>query len=182
MKRGYIYKLWSKKDNKLVYFGSTTRQVSKRIADHHYDYKKWRNGKYNFVSSFLIFETGDWDYMCMEHIDYEEPYELKNRERYYIETFDCVNKYIPNRSHKEYNKEYYDNNKELFKKKAKKYYDNNKEHHAEITKEYYEVNKQKIAEKKAEKVKCDCGCVVNRSSLSKHKKTQKHLKWLETQS
>jgi hypothetical protein len=51
----------------------------------------------------------------------------------------------------------------------------------EKRKKHYEKNKEKISEKASEKVECPCGSVVSRSNLSKHKKTQKHQEWEETQ-
>jgi alpha-galactosidase/6-phospho-beta-glucosidase family protein len=182
MKRGYIYKMWSKTDDKLVYFGSTTKKVSRRIADHNYNYKSWKNGKTNFTSSYLIFDAGDYDYMCMEHIDFEEPYELKNRERWYIENNDCVNKNIPNRNQKEYQKKHYEANKEKKKEYDKNYKEANADKIIEYQKNYREQNRTEINKKQNEKVKCDCGCIVSRSGLSPHRKSQKHLKWLENQS
>ena len=47
----------------------------------------------------------------------------------------------------------------------------NPENYKEITIK----NNKKNHTKWSEKVKCDCGCIVNRSSLIKHKKTIKHL-------
>lgn len=38
---------------------------------------------------------------------------------------------------------------------------------------------KEIAEKRKEKVKCPCGSVVSRSSLTRHKKSKKHKNWEE---
>lgn len=43
--------------------------------------------------------------------------------------------------------------------------------------EYYENNKEKIKEYYRKKITCkDCGATFQRSHLSNHKKTEKHLK------
>jgi len=40
-----------------VYFGSTTKQhLSQRMDSHRKDYKRWKEGKRNYVSSFSLFE------------------------------------------------------------------------------------------------------------------------------
>jgi hypothetical protein len=41
---------------------------------------------------------------------------------------------------------------------------------------YYQNNKARLTEK----VKCDCGSVISRNGISDHKKTKKHMKYLET--
>jgi len=46
--------------------------------------------------------------------------------------------------HKNYHKKYYENNKEIYKKKAEKYKENNKEKSIEYSKNYYINNKEKI--------------------------------------
>jgi len=79
---------------------------------------------------------------------------------------------------KEYEKEYYENNKE----KIKQYCEDNKEKILEYQKDYRENNKEKIKECKKEygskKVMCECGCEVRRDWLSKHKRSIKHINFI----
>jgi hypothetical protein len=180
-KTGYVYEIYSL-DKKMRYFGSTTQQVCKRIGTHNADYKRWKDGKINFTSSYLIIECGEWNYKTIEKVLFDEPFELKNRERYYIETFDCVNKRIPNRSPKESSKNWRDNNKEKKREYDKEHYETNKGKVVEQAKEYYHHNKEEINKKKREKITCECGCIISRDSLTRHKKSKSHLKWLESQS
>lgn len=202
MKRGYIYNMWSKTDDKLVYFGSTTQKLSKRITDHHRNYKYWKKwNKDAFTRSYLIFDAGDWDYMCVEEVEFNDPRELRERERWYIENNECVNKNIPNRSQKESHKNWLSNNKEKCKEYGKEYREqnkeywkewrkNNKEKCKEYAKEYQKNNKEKCKEYQkewyektkaflSERITCPCGCIVSRSGLSRHKKSAKHLRLLE---
>ena len=145
-KIGYIYKIFGKTDDDLVYYGSTTqKRVCNRISGHNRSYRRWKLGKYHFTTSFLIIETGDWDYMTVEKVMHDEPFELRNRERYWIENNKCVNKNIPNNTQKE------------------------------SIKKYSEQNKEKIAEYNKKKVTCDCGCIVRYDGLARHKKTKNHL-------
>lgn len=40
---------------------------------------------------------------------------------------------------------------------------------------HYQANKEAIAEKNKEKIKCECGILITRNNMAKHKKTTKHL-------
>ena len=88
--------------------------------------------------------------------------------------------------------EYYQNNKDKIKQRDANYYQNNKDKIKQRDAEYYQNNKDKILQKKAEyyqnnkdkirqKVTCECGSVVQKDYLKKHKKTAKHKKLLEEQ-
>lgn len=59
--------------------------------------------------------------------------------------------------------------------RQKRYTDKNKEKVASYKKTYNANNKQSIKEHNLEKIKCECGCEVSRISLSRHKKTKKHI-------
>ncbi len=72
-------------------------------------------------------------------------------------------------------KKYYEENKEMFLKKRKEYCDNNKEKEKERHKKYYENNKEKIVEK----IKCECGCMISRIHISRHRKSKKHIELIE---
>ena len=76
---------------------------------------------------------------------------------------------------REKKKEYYEANKDTLREKYKKYYDDNKKTLREKCKAYYEANRDKIREKH----QCECGAVVSRYNLSRHKKSNKHKLWLD---
>lgn len=80
---------------------------------------------------------------------------------------------------KEYKKQYYQDNKEHIKKYQQEYRDNNKELINSKKKEYRDNNKEEIDKKKAEKITCECGCIVSKQQIARHKKTQKHIKEME---
>ena len=84
-------------------------------------------------------------------------------------------------------KEYYEENKEKIKERVKEYGKKNKEKIIEKGKEYYEKKKEKLVAKSkenyeknkenlAEKMTCECGCIVSKSCLYKHKQSAKHIK------
>jgi len=59
--------------------------------------------------------------------------------------------------------------------RQKRYTDKNKEKVANYKKTYKANNKEKVAEHNLEKISCECGCVISRISLARHKKTEKHI-------
>jgi len=74
-----------------------------------------------------------------------------------------------------YRKEYDKKNKEKILEKQKEYYENNKEKIKQRMKTFYENNKEKVNKK----ILCDCGEMVNRNGLARHKKSLKHLRKTE---
>ena len=88
----------------------------------------------------------------------------------------------------EYNKEYYENNKDYYKEYLKQYRENNKEYIQEYNKEYRENNKELIKElkknwyeKNKEKFNCECGGKYIFQNKTQHFKTQKHTKFMNSQ-
>lgn len=135
---GYIYKIWDNDDPTLVYYGSTKQRVSGRIANH-------RN-KSSGCKSKIIIERNNYQYATLEKVEYEEKFELKNRERFWIENNICVNKNIPNRTQKEYN---IINNQRA--------------------KEWYKLNKKNVADNHKQIVKCPhCSKELTKNNLLRH--------------
>ena len=75
--------------------------------------------------------------------------QLLMRERYHMENTDCVNLARPI----------------ISKEELSQYY-----------KEYYERNRENKRKQQDRKITCECGCIVSRSVLSRHKKSAKHNK------
>ena len=73
--------------------------------------------------------------------------QLHKRERFLIDSNDCVNKVIPTRSKSEYDKLYHEVNKVKRQTQTKLNREKNKEHKKEQDKLYYEKNKDKIKER-----------------------------------
>ena len=198
-----IYKIISTHTDK-CYVGSTTKdRLSNRLAGHRSDLKTGIA-----ITSKYILELGDYEIVLLELYPCNSKDELHARERYYIEALDCVNKCIPNRSQKEYklnnkdkiketkkeyrlknkdkikeyNKEYHLKNKDKIKETKKEYRLKNKDKTKEYNKELYIKNKDAITEKSKIKITCDCGKEVLKCKISVHKKSQKHIKLMESQS
>ena len=184
-----IYKLIDN-TNDNVYIGSCCSSLRTRLSTHKSGYEMFlfKNIKSyeilknkNYIKSYEIIKNGDYKIELLEDCDINTKHELLERERYYIENNNCLNKYIPgnldDKGIQQYQKEYYETNKEKFTDYNKDYYFNNKEKINNIQKEYREANKDKANEK----FDCECGCKYTRCNKSHHIKTTKHLNYLKSQ-
>jgi hypothetical protein len=106
LKVAKIYKIIDN-TNGNVYIGSTTQTLNIRLKHHKSDYKRYLKGKFGHTTSFEIIKNNDYRIEIIKYVIYKDRIELHQRERYYIENNDCINKIIPSRTKKEYNKEYY---------------------------------------------------------------------------
>lgn len=179
-KNGKIYKITCD-ENDLIYYGSTTRKLNHRLANHKINYKRFLEGKRSNVSSFDIVKYDSCKIELVEDYSCNDKHELALRERYYIENNECCNKQIPGRTHNEYMRMYRSNpkNKEKIRQQEKKCKEKNKEKNRPkkliSNKKYYENNKKNILEKqKIEKYTCDCGSNIRKCAKSEHEKSDKH--------
>ena len=115
-KQGKIYKIVCNVTGK-VYIGSTIEILARRLAGHRRAYKTFKEGKSTNVTSYQIIEQGNYDIVLIENCPCESKEELLRRERYFIESLDCVNKIIPTRTKKEYIQE----NIEKIRERRKQY-------------------------------------------------------------
>jgi len=146
--KGKIYKITN---GELNYYGSTTKKLSQRLSSHRYDVKIRPSLS---VNEILCYDN--YNIELIEELEIENFKELREREKYYIENFDCVNKVIPGQTREEVQRRYRNNNKD----KIKTYYN--------------EVRKQK---RKTDFKFCKC-CNINilKNGFSTHTKTKKHKK------
>ena len=92
---------------------------------------------------------------------------LQNHRDYYQRTKDSdsrieyITKY--NADHREEKREY-----------DKQYREENRESSFHLKQQYRETNKERISAYKADKIKCDCGCMIARVNLAQHRRTKKH--------
>ena len=93
---------------------------------------------------------------------------------------DTYIKYPDGYSRQEYKQEYYQKNKDKLSEYQQEYYHANKEQRQEQNKEYYQINKQRISEQDKQKIECDCGSIVRRSDISRHKRSKKHTEYLNS--
>lgn len=178
---GKIYKITG---NGYTYYGSTCEPtLARRLAGHIRNYKRYLNGKDHFITSFRCFENNNNDYhiILVEKYSCNNKDELHARERWYIENNECCNKVVVGRTHKEYDKKYYEINKEQILEYHKNYYQQNKDEISEYHKNRYEANKEKIQKWQKAKLTCECGSKYSKSNKSQHMKTVKHQKYINQQ-
>jgi predicted GIY-YIG superfamily endonuclease len=142
----------------LTYYGSTCEPtLARRLAKHVGNYKHFKKGKKgNYMTSFEVFEGGNYTIVLVELFPCNSKMELHQKERFFIDGNDCVNKVIPTRTKAEYlnvNKirtakrhlEYCLKHKERLTALQSEYNLKNKEKKEEYDREYRLKNKEKIA-------------------------------------
>jgi hypothetical protein len=111
--KGKIYKLYNEDNPDECYIGSTVSRLSHRYNQHLSDYNINQR-----VSSKKLFENKIPIIMLIEDYSCKSLFELKLRERYWIEQYpNSVNKAIPTRT----KQEYYQDTKEIRTKQHKDY-------------------------------------------------------------
>ena len=183
---GKIYKIEPIVDHeeKEIYIGSTTKQyLSQRMGEHREIYKNWLKTNTRKCTCFLLFDkygVENCTIVLLETINASSKDELLAREKHFIQSLKCVNKYIPLRS----NKEYYLENKINLDEYYKKFREDNKLNKQEYDKQYRKINSEKIRNQRRLnleiKYTCECGSIINKCKLSRHIKTNKHSKFLES--
>jgi hypothetical protein len=87
---GYIYKLSNENS---CYYGMTTRNIYKRMAQHIDNYNVYTTDKKNYCSSYEILKEGieKCKIELIETIPDATKQQLFEKERFYIQSFECVN-------------------------------------------------------------------------------------------
>jgi len=189
---GKIYSIRTHQTD-IVYIGSTTQELSVRMAGHRRNYRSHLRGKGDGSSSIEILKYEDSYIELIQKFPCVDKSELHRKEGEIIRLTDnAVNKRVAGRNIKEYrfdnkeviairHKEYYKANKEVISEKKKEYYKSNKEVINEKKKEYYKSNKEVINEKKKEyykanrdkineKIECElCKKMIGRQHMLRHK-------------
>ena len=98
---GKIYKIVCDTTG-LIYVGSTCETLSRRLAAHDRCYRSYLTRGIGYTSSFQLLENNNYHIILLELYPCTCTDELRARERFYIETIDCVNKNIPGRTKSEY--------------------------------------------------------------------------------
>ena len=162
---GKIYIVRCKYNTDLRYIGSTIQTLEERFNCH----------KYTTDCSLYQYVDGDWDNWFIElYEDYpcKNKYYLELRETEVQREIATINKKLARRT----KKEYYQDNREKRLEYQKQYNEDNHDKSFEQKKQYYNDNKQIIGEKRKEKITCECGCVLTKNHLQRHRKTNKHKK------
>lgn len=184
--KGRIYKILCNK-TLLCYIGSTTQSLSQRLSEHKQGFLKWKKGLTGYITSFDIISNEDYTISLVEDFPCKSKYELEQREKYWVQSLDCINKNVPTRSRREYydenkdkikdyNKRYYEENKEYFHQKRILNYNNNKDKQKDYSKCYREDR----LEYYKQQVQCECGGKFTNDNKSRHMKSKIHKKYLDS--
>lgn len=169
-KNGKVYKIIDK-TNGNVYIGSTCQTLSQRLTQHKANYKQYLKGNTgNNTTSFEILKNNNYEIVLLENCNnITSKDELHTRERYYIDSLECVNKCRPgvfNELGKEqYKKHWVENNKDkldsykgkykgkyketlhkIYLRKKENETEENKQKRKEYHQEHYKNNKTKYLE------------------------------------
>ena len=190
---GKIYTIRAPETDK-YYIGSTTQTLPKRWYGHKKQYERYQNGKCYNITSFQILELEDAYIELLELYPCNSKIELERREGQLIREHrdNCVNRIVVGRTKKEYRednkeaikvreREYREANKETINAKKREHHHANKEAINAKSREYREANKEAIKAKASEKIQCECGASVSRGYISGHRKSKRHLKFIEDQ-
>jgi len=133
-----VYKLYTADK---CYIGSTVTPMNERINSH-----KCQIDRIDACTSKLIVSCPDWDWEVLEDgIPFDK---VRIRERYWYDITEnkvnLVKPYISEQEHKEYHKSYNIRNKKNKKNYNKKYYNDNREAIIEKSRIYREKNAEKI--------------------------------------
>ena len=115
-----IYKIEPIESNELndIYIGATkNKYLSARFAIHKHDYKLWKDNLRTNIKSFDLFEKYGVDncrIVLLESFNPIDKDELNQKELYYIQKNNCVNKNIPGRTKQKY---YNDNRNKILEHK-----------------------------------------------------------------
>lgn len=152
--KAYIYAIRSHQTD-LIYIGSTTQALSMRMSSHRRNYRCWKNGNHNYVTSYEIIKFDDNYIELLQEVEVESKLELRRIEGENIRKHDCVNKNIAGRTKVEI---YQENKKQILSQNAK----------------YYQENKEQIAEQRAIKYTCTCESIITTNGKVQHEKSEKH--------
>jgi len=183
IKTGYVYAIRSGQTDK-VYIGSTFKKLNIRLAQHRADYKRYTTkGEYHYVCSYDIVKFEDHYIEELKKYQGINAKQLRENEGKIIKEMQttAVNHGQAGRSTREWrndNKEYlrikkqihYRDNREYLRIKKQIQYRENKDYYSKIAKNYRVNNKDKIAAKNREKVECECGVILTKQHLQRHKK------------
>jgi len=157
---------------KMVQLG-TREQLTKREAEQiEEEYRQELKANMNSVRCFRTEEQKQEQIKeCYKKYREENKEKLLEKNKEYLQKYREENK----EKLKELNQNWREANRDKVKEQEQKYREANRDKIKEQKQKYREANKDRINEK----IKCECGCVVIKRTLLRHKKTPKHIKLME---
>ena len=165
-----IYKIQHESKDELLYVGSTTHFGNRKSLHKSRCYNP-NGAAYNYKLYQTIRDNGGWDAFNMVVVK-EFPCENKRQAdaeedrimRQMKSSLNMCRAYQTTEERRDYLKKYEQKNKTK-----------------ETRKQYRELNKNILYQKAGEKINCECGCVIRKDSIAKHKRSIKHQEYLNQQ-
>ena len=168
-----IYKIQHQENPELLYIGSTTN-FAKRKSEHKRVCNSETDRKHNLKLYTTIRDNGGWE--CFRMLEMKK-FPCENRteahqeeDRVYLDMKANMNDRRPHRNKKQYMLDNVDKKAEY----DRVYRQVNETKRNEQKKKHYRDNFERISKRGKEKVLCECGNSVTRSSLFAHKKSKRH--------
>ena len=156
---GKIYKIYNT-INDDIYVGSTTQKLCERMRHHRCSISQSTEGNRLIHKAFIDLGVKNFFIELIEKYPCNDKDELRKKEGEYISALKpSLNMLIAGRTRKESTKEFQQNNREYM---------------LEYKKQYNEANKERIAAHRSETITCECGCIVTKPHLPRHKRSAKH--------
>lgn len=185
----YIYKIYCNDDSVTDTYIGSTQNISTRKYQHKCCCNNTTNSnKYNLKVYQMIRANGGWDnwnFVVIEEIKECSKVQAHIREEYHrqqiksnMNSVCCFSGITDYNTREEYEKQYYEKNKDIFLKREKKWREANPDKFKEYQQQYREDNKQQIKEYQAQPYTCECGSVFRYNEKSRHIKTKKHQNYL----
>ena len=176
--RTVIYVIKCKDDNITEEYIGSTIDFIKRKCQHKNTCNNENNKKYNFKIYKFIRENGGWENWIMLEVE-KYPCQDKNEahkreEEIRIDRKTKLNsrKAFVGKTKEEYDKIYYEENKNKIKEQCKNYYEENKKQILEYQKQYNEKNKEYYKEQKKQwdnkEFTCKCGWIGTNNNKRYH--------------
>ena len=171
-----IYKLEHEDNEDLIYVGSTTDFI-RRKACHKSRCNNPNSKAYNRKVYQMIRDNGGWECFKMVELkkfpcnDSREAFAEEERFRIALNPRMNSMKAYSELTKQDYNKKWRDDNPDY----DKQYNIDNPGRF----KKWRANNRDKIREKRKIKIICDCGAVVCKGGLARHRDTGKHFRWLQ---
>jgi len=181
-----IYKIQHQSKDELLYVGSTTHFRNRKVQHKSRCYNA--NDKvFNTKLYTTIRDNGGWNAFNMVVV---KEFPCKNKQEALTEedrimremrsSLNMYRAYTTPEEKQQYQKEYEKDYREQNIDKIKEYREQNRDK----MKEYYEQNRDKLKEqnkKRKEEIKCECGCIIRKNCLSRHKRSIKHQTFINQQ-
>jgi hypothetical protein len=141
---GQIYTIRCKTDNALIYVGSTTMTLSRRMVAHRCSSKTSNRKIYQSING----NWDDWYIELYEVFPCKNKQELNKREGEIIREIGTLNSAIAGITHQESSKLYHQNHREERLELSRQYNIDNNEARKEYKKKYREEHKEEISAKR----------------------------------